>query len=40
MRQNVNEREKYMRVIRTSFIIVFCIVGALFLAYQGVNWMV
>ena len=22
------------------FIIVFCIVGALFLAYQGVNWMV
>ena len=28
-----------MRVIRTSFIIVFCIVGALFLAYQGVNWM-
>ena len=29
-----------MRVIRTSFIIVFCIVGALFLAYQGVNWMV
>ena len=29
-----------MRVIRTSFIIVFCIIGALFLAYQGVNWMV
>ena len=29
-----------MRVIRTSFIIVLCIVGALFLAYQGVNWMV
>ena len=29
-----------MRVIRTSVIIVFCIVGALFLAYQGVNWMV
>ena len=29
-----------MRVIRISFIIVFCIVGALFLAYQGVNWMV
>ena len=29
-----------MRVIRTSSIIVFCIVGALFLAYQGVNWMV
>ena len=29
-----------MRVIRTSFIIVFCIVGALFLAYQGINWMV
>ena len=29
-----------MRVIRTSFIIVFCIVGVLFLAYQGVNWMV
>ena len=29
-----------MRVIRTSFIIVFCIVGALFLAYQGTNWMV
>ena len=29
-----------MRTIRTSFIIVFCIVGALFLAYQGVNWMV
>ena len=29
-----------MRVIRTSFIIVFCIVGALFLAYQGVNWMI
>ncbi len=29
-----------MRVLRTSFIIVFCIVGALFLAYQGVNWMV
>ena len=29
-----------MRVIRTSFIIVFCIVGALFLAYRGVNWMV
>lgn len=29
-----------MRVIRTSFMIVFCIVGALFLAYQGVNWMV
>ena len=29
-----------MRVIRTSFIIVFCIVGALFLAYQGVSWMV
>lgn len=29
-----------MRVIRTSFIIVFCIVGALFLAYQGVHWMV
>ena len=29
-----------MRVIMTSFIIVFCIVGALFLAYQGVNWMV
>ena len=29
-----------MRVIRTSFIIVFCIVGALFLAYQGVYWMV
>ena len=29
-----------MRVIRTSFIIVFCIAGALFLAYQGVNWMV
>ena len=28
-----------MRVIRTSFIIVFCIVGVLFLAYQGVNWM-
>ena len=28
-----------MRVIRTSFIIVFCIVGALFLAYQGVYWM-
>ena len=27
-------------MIRTSFIIVFCIVGALFLAYQGVNWMV
>ena len=26
-----------MRVIRTSFIIVFCIVGALFLAYQGVD---
>ena len=40
MRQNVNEREKDMRVIRTSFIIVFCIVGALFLAYQGVYWMV
>ena len=40
MRQNVNEREQYMRVIRTSFIIVFCIVGALFLAYQGINWMV
>ena len=36
----MNEREKDMRVIRTSFIIVFCIVGALFLAYQGVNWMV
>ena len=36
----MNEREKYMRVIRTSFIIVFCIVGALFLAYQGVYWMV
>ena len=29
-----------MRVIRTSFIIVFCIVAALFLAYQGVYWMV
>ena len=29
-----------MRVIRTSFIIVFCIAGALFLAYQGVYWMV
>ena len=29
-----------MRVIRTSFIIVFCIVGVLFSAYQGVNWMV
>lgn len=29
-----------MRVIRTSFIIVFCIVGALFLTYQGVYWMV
>ena len=29
-----------MRVIRISFIIVFCIVGALFLAYQGVYWMV
>ena len=29
-----------MRVIRTSFIIVFCVVGALFLAYQGVHWMV
>ena len=29
-----------MRTIRTSFIIVFCIVGALFLAYQGVYWMV
>ena len=29
-----------MRVIRISFTIVFCIVGALFLAYQGVNWMV
>ena len=29
-----------MRVIRTSFIIVFCIVGALFLVYQGVYWMV
>ena len=29
-----------MRVISTSFIIVFCIVGALFLAYQGVYWMV
>lgn len=29
-----------MRVIRTSFIIVFCIVGVLFLAYQGVYWMV
>ena len=29
-----------MRVIRTSFIIVFCIVCVLFLAYQGVNWMV
>lgn len=29
-----------MRVIRTSFIIVFCIVGALYLAYQGVYWMV
>ena len=29
-----------MRVIRTSFIIVFCIIGVLFLAYQGVNWMV
>ena len=28
-----------MRVTRTSFIIVFCIVGALFLAYQGVYWM-
>ena len=28
-----------MRTIRTSFIIVFCIVGALFLAYQGVYWM-
>ena len=37
---NANEREKCMRVIRTSFIIVFCIVGALFLAYQGVYWMV
>jgi hypothetical protein len=36
----MNEREKDMRVIRTSFIIVFCIVGVLFLAYQGVNWMV
>ncbi|WP_456048069.1 DUF1310 family protein [Abiotrophia defectiva] len=36
----MNEREKDMRVIRTSFIIVFCIVGALFLAYQGVYWMV
>ena len=36
----MDEREKDMRVIRTSFIIVFCIVGALFLAYQGVNWMV
>ena len=29
-----------MRVIRTSFIIVFCIAGALFLVYQGVYWMV
>ena len=29
-----------MRTIRTSFIILFCIVGALFLAYQGVYWMV
>lgn len=29
-----------MRTIRTSFIIVFCIVGALYLAYQGVYWMV
>ena len=29
-----------MRVIRTSFIIVFCIVGALYLACQGVYWMV
>ena len=29
-----------MRVIRTSFIIVFCIAAALFLAYQGVYWMV
>ena len=29
-----------MRGIRTSFIIVFCIAGALFLAYQGVYWMV
>jgi len=36
----MDEREKDMRVIRTSFIIVFCIVGALFLAYQGVYWMV
>ena len=36
----MNEREKDMRVIRTSFIIVFCIVGVLFSAYQGVNWMV
>ena len=36
----MDEREKDMRVIRTSFIIVFCIVGALFLAYQGVNWIV
>ncbi|WP_424618215.1 DUF1310 family protein [Abiotrophia defectiva] len=36
----MDEREKDMRVIRTSFIIVFCIVGALFLAYQGINWMV
>ena len=27
-------------MIRTSFIIVLCIVGALFLAYQGVSWMV
>ena len=36
----MDEREKDMRVIRTSFIIVFCIVGALFLAYQGVHWMV
>jgi len=36
----MDEREKDMRVIRTSFIIVFCIVGALFLVYQGVYWMV
>ena len=36
----MDEREKDMRVIRTSFIIVFCIVGELFLPYQGVNWIV
>lgn len=36
----MNERKNSMRTIRTSFIIVFCIVGALFLAYQGVYWMV